>query len=108
MKYVKQSAWLELKKELFESNPICKLCGIRPAVHLHHAVINKAKVRNKKLNKLLDVKENALEVCEVCHKTADGFWQRRDAYKINSKRYGWEHMREWYDNLPLKIKERME
>ena len=106
MKYVKQSAWNELKKELFADYPMCKLCMIRPAVHLHHAVINKGKVRNKKFHKLLDCKENALEVCEKCHKTADGYHKRMKAYRINVDRYGEEHMRDWYDSLPFKVKER--
>ena len=100
--------WNELKKELFEKSPICKLCRVRPAVHLHHAVINKAKVRNKKMHKYLDVKENALEVCEECHKTADGWKTRVQAYRINSRRYGKEHMRHWYENLPLLVKEGMD
>ena len=108
MKYVKQSAWNELKKELFADSPMCAFCKIRPAVHLHHAVINKGKVRNKKLHKYLDVKENALEICEICHKMADAYDARKASYSINVRRYGLEHMRTWYNELPLKIKERME
>jgi len=108
MKYVKQSTWNELKKELFESRPLCKLCKIRPAIHLHHAVINKGKVRNKKLHKYLDCKENALEVCDICHKMADAYGVRVAAYNINKRRYGLKHMQDWYDNLPLRIKEKME
>jgi len=100
--------WNALKRELFASHPICKLCRVRPAVHLHHAVINKGKVRNRKLHKYLDVKENALEVCEKCHKFADSYGFRVEAYRINAKRYGRERMRTWYNDLPLKIKEKME
>ena len=100
--------WNEIKRELFASHPLCKLCRIRPAVHLHHAVINKAKVRNKKLHKHLDCKENSLEICELCHKMADSYDVRKAAYSINVLRYGLDHMRKWYNELPLKIKERME
>ena len=107
MTYVKQSAWIELKKELFADMPLCKLCKVRPASQLHHAVINKGKVRNKKFHKYLDCKENALEICDTCHLMADSYSFRKVAYGINSERYGSEHMRTWYANLPLKIKELM-
>jgi hypothetical protein len=106
--YTKQSKWIELKKEMFADMPLCKLCKVRPAIHLHHAVINKGKVRNKKFHKFLDVRENALEVCEPCHKMADAYGVRKTAYQLNAQRYGEEHMREWLDGLPLKIKERFE
>ena len=100
------TAWNDLKRELFASHPICKLCRIRPAVHLHHAIINKGKVRNRKLHKYLDHKYNALEVCEGCHKYADSYEVRLQAWKINAKRYGGHALQEWYSNLPLLIKER--
>ena len=98
--------WNELKQELFESHPVCRLCWIRPATQLHHAVINKAKVRNKKLHKYLDNKHNALEVCEVCHPFADAYGIRQTAWTINCDRYGKSSMVAWYDALPLKIKEK--
>ena len=96
--------WNKLKVELFEDSPLCKLCKTRPAVHLHHAVMG----RHKKKQKYLDVKENALEVCNECHKTADGYDVRLTAWEINCRRYGIEHMQDWYDELPLLIKELME
>ena len=99
--------WNNLKRDLFASHPLCKLCKIRPAVHLHHAVINKGKVRNKRLHGYLDVKENALEVCEECHLKADSYDRRRWSYNFNSGRYGYEHMKNWYDSLPFKVKEKM-
>jgi tRNA U54 and U55 pseudouridine synthase Pus10 len=101
------SKWTNLKRDLFRSHPLCRMCMIRPAVHLHHGVINKAKVRNRSLHKYLDVRENAIEICEQCHKYADSFHQRVKAYRINADRYGKEHMKAWYDSLPLKVKERM-
>lgn len=89
------------------SRPLCQVCHIQPAIHLHHAIINKAKVRNKKLHKILDHKYNALEVCEECHKGADAYEQRVRAWGINCARYGYDNMREWYSDLPLIIKEAM-
>ena len=102
------TTWNELKREMFENHPLCKLCRIRPAVHLHHAVINKGKVRNRKMHKFLDVRENALEICEECHKGADSYRKRREAFWLNATRYGRAHMMKWYDDLPFKIKELME
>ena len=92
---------------MFAGYPQCKLCEVRPAIHLHHAIINKAKVRNRKFHKYLDHKYNALEVCEECHKGADSYMIRRLAYEINCRRYGRDHMKTWYDNLPFRIKELM-
>jgi len=100
--------WNLLKRELFETYPMCKLCGIRPATQLHHAVINKGKVRNRKLHKYLDCKENALEVCEICHLFADSYETRKTAYKINCDRYGKTNMEVWLHGLPFIIKETFE
>ena len=99
--------WNALKRDLFANHPLCKICHLKPAVHLHHAIINKGKVRNKKLHKYLDCKENALEVCESCHKFADSYGVRVEAFRINSQRYGTEHMKGWYNSLPFKVKEEM-
>ena len=43
-------SWNNLKRELFAKHPLCELCKIRPAVHLHHAVINKGKATNIEVN----------------------------------------------------------
>ena len=97
--------WNTLKSELFENYPTCKLCGTRPAAHLHHAVINKGKIRSKKLHKYLDHLYNALEVCEVCHPFADAYDIRAAAWKINCERYGKTEMDVWYFGLPFKVKD---
>lgn len=100
--------WNTLKVELFAGHPICKLCRVRPAVHLHHAIINKGKVRSKRLHKYLDHKYNSLEVCGKCHLTADRYEVRQKAWTINCERYGRSSMEAWYSELPLKIKEMFE
>ena len=102
------SKWIELKSELFKNHPTCKLCNERPAVHLHHAVINKGKIRSKKLHKYLDHRFNALEVCEVCHPFADAYDIRKTAWEINCERYGKSNMETWYFGLPFKVKEMFE
>ena len=106
MRYVRQSAWLEIKKELFENSPMCKVCRIRLATDLHHAIISKAKVRRRKFHKYLDHKYNALELCKTCHKVADGYDTRKMAWDINCKRYTYKNMVNWYASLPLRIKEK--
>ena len=98
--------WNELKHELFDKYPLCKFCKIRPATQLHHAIINKAKVRNKKFHKFLDVKENAVEVCDLCHRTADSYDIRKSAWDINVRRYGYKRMVNWYAGLPLRVKDK--
>lgn len=99
--------WNELKRELFAKEPMCKLCRLRPASELHHAIVKKGDVRDRKKHKYLNVKENALEICADCHATAHDWKSKVKAYQVNCKRYGKEHMRNWYESLPLKIKEDM-
>ena len=108
MKYVKQSAWNELKKDLFENRPVCKLCKVKPAVHLHHCIVSKGQARNRKFHKHLNVIENALEVCSDCHVGADAYNVRLMAWQIQCQRYGRERINDWYDNLPFKVKEAYE
>jgi len=100
--------WNQLKREVFGQSlwgiPACRLCHKQNASHLHHALINKGKVKNRKHHKLLDVKVNGLEVCEKCHKFADAYKMRNKAYQINKKRYGKE-VDEWLESLPFHVKE---
>jgi len=106
--YTKQGKWVELKKDLFLDMPLCKLCKVRPATELAHAIIHKRYTRNKKTHKFLDVKENALEICTACQKKSETYEGRLQAFKINSERYGKANMEAWYDGLPLLIKENFE
>ena len=105
MKYVTQSAWLELKKELFADRPLCKLCKVKSATELAHGIVHKRATRNKKTHKWLDVKENAIEICTDCQKLSETWNGRQMAWNVNGKRYGFENMEAWYDSLPLKFKE---
>ena len=105
MRYIKQNAWTELKKEMFEYRPVFKLCKVKPAIHLHHCIVSKGKVRNKKMHKYLNVIENALPVCEECHKGADAYNVRLMSWQIKCKEFGEVHMDDWYDALPFKVKE---
>ncbi len=73
---------------------------------MHHCIVSKGQVRKRKFHKFLDHECNALEVCEKCHKTADGYQVRLKAWQIKCAEYGEEAMREWYDGLPFIVKER--
>ncbi len=97
--------WNSLKRELFANYPICQLCEVQQAVHLHHCIVSKGQVRNRMMHKYLDVIENALEVCQDCHVGADAYNTRLLAWNIQCRRYGRERINEWYDNLPFKVKE---
>ena len=99
------SKWIDIKRELFDKPVvICKVCRLEEATHLHHAIISKAKLRDRKKHKLIDHKCNAIEICGKCHITADAYEIRRTAYWVNIARYGQE-MKDWYESLPILIKE---
>lgn len=100
-----KQTWIDIKRELWDKPVvICKVCRLREATQLHHAIISKGKLRDRKKHKLIDHKCNALEICDQCHKSADAYEIRRLAYFINVVRYG-EEMNEWYESLPILIKE---
>lgn len=108
MTVYRSETWTDLKRRLLlERSGLCEWClhnKIRkPAHQLHHALIGRMKGKPE-----LDVEENAMLVCSECHYTgrvearevAEWFWERQCV------RYGEEHMREWLDGLPLKVKPR--
>ena len=106
MQYVKQGAWIELKKEMFPC--LCGYCNKRPATQGAHALIYKRYKPGAKNRKLTDVKENFMPCCDECQKFSETREGRLKAWEVLCGRYGREHMRDWHDNLPLKIKESFE
>jgi len=89
--------WKERKRELFkERGWTCELCG-SGAQDADHSIYPKA------VGKRIDDKENLIALCRQCHTNKPpGF--RRTAWEINVKRYGLEHMREWNNQLDLRLK----
>ena len=103
MVYVKQAPWIELKKELFPS--ICQYCFIRQATQLMHALFYKRYLPGQKNAKVRDVRENALQGCDDCQKFSETYEGRLHAWEMLKKREGTDHMHNWHDNFPAKIKE---
>ncbi len=103
-RYVRQSAWIELKKRLLvERGSICERCRIRDVADLHHSLISKMKGKPE-----LNVEYNAELVCKECHANIGGYNERLEFWHKQCARYGTDVMREWYDNLSLLAKELFE
>ena len=103
MIYVKQNRWIELKKDLFPS--ICQYCKVRDATQLMHALFYKRYLPGQKNAKIRDVRENGLPGCDDCQKLSETYEGRLIAWEALKEREGEDHMVEWYDNFPAKIKE---
>ena len=101
--YVKQSNWIELKKELFPS--LCQYCKKEEAQELAHALFYKRYLPGQKNAKVRDVRENAIPCCHNCQKLSETYEGRLIAWEVLKKREGVDHMRDWYNNFPAKIKE---
>ena len=104
MKYVKQSDWIELGKELLPGT-LCQYCKTRPATQGAHALIYKRYLPGAKNRKVTDVRENYMPCCDECQKFSETRAGRLRAWEVLCKREGEDHMREWHKSLPLKIKE---
>jgi hypothetical protein len=94
----------ELKLALLkERGYVCENCHIRLATDQHHCLIHRD-IRFKEL----DVKENLMLVCHLCHMTGevDSKIVRDRFWVTQCRRYGEAHMLQWLDSLPLKIKPR--
>ena len=79
------------------------MCGVRPAVHRHHALYRRDK-RYPELN----TEENVQIVCETCHLyegTPDNHDNKVAFWHKQCERYGRQHMIAWHNELPLRVKE---
>ena len=99
-----KETWTQLKARLIdERGSLCERCRINNATDLHHSLIGRMK-RKPELN----VEYNAELLCKECHANKGNYIQRYRFWQKQCRRYGEEVMREWYDNLPLIIKERFD
>ncbi len=98
-------SWIEIKKSLFEDYPLCQYCGKSDAHQLAHAVVHKRYKPGSKNYKIVNVRYNGLPCCIPCQPFSETYEGRRLAWKKLCEREGEEVMRNWYDDLPLKIKE---
>ena len=85
-------------------NRSCAICGIQP-VEFHHCLY-KRMIRFPELNE----PENLLPLCVVHHKIfeAGGYEFRCKAWQMKVEEFGFEHMTDWHEKLPMKVKERFE
>jgi len=84
---------------------LCEWCGVHPATERHHCLIHRRKGITA-----LDDDRNIMLVCRTCHSSGvvNGRPARVKFWKSQCKKYGERNMRDWYDSLPLKIKERFD
>ena len=94
--------WRELTDALIaERGHGCEFCS-EHAVDAHHALI----YRNRKHKKLIDDKRNIVLVCRVHH--VHSKVMKRWCWTLLCRRYGYETMCAWIENLPVLIKPRVE
>jgi len=93
-----------------ERGAICEVKGCSNlAVEAHHCLYHRR--RGKHPVPELDMDENLQLVCLQCHRVtgrANGFENRVDFWKRQCERFGREHMIEWNQGLPIKVKEHYE
>lgn len=85
-----------------ERGSLCEWCGEREAIERHHALIHDI----KRWHDILTVKENIMQVCDVCHRgecVLNGYDVRVKFWQMQCKRYGVDHMLEWVASLPVKL-----
>ena len=97
--------WNAISKKLVPGG-LCAYCKKRAAQELAHALIHRRNVPKKK-QKPIHVEENACPCCKVCQPLSETREGRLIAWEYLCKKYGEEHMRTWYDDLPILIKEKM-
>jgi hypothetical protein len=90
--------WNEQKRNLInQRGDLCEWCQRRRAEDAHHIFIK----RRYKVND----ERNVMLVCTVCHASGqvDNYLARCYFWAIQKERY--PDLEEWYENLPLLIKE---
>ncbi len=94
--------WIAIKKELFPC--ACVLCAKNKATELAHMPLHKRYFNSKKFHKYIDVKYNAVPVCNECKETLSENHEGRviAVAWLRSKYPDWD---EWYDGLSIRIKE---
>lgn len=85
-----------------ESHQTCAMSGEYP-VEFHHCLYKRMK-RFPELN----APENLLPLTKKWHAIfeAGGYEYRCKAWQMKVEEYGAQHMTDWHDKLPMKVKER--
>ena len=95
-----RETWAQISKRKLSVYPKCLICGQRDATQLHHGI----EWRMKKHKKVLDVEENGIEICQVCHAVAQNYDTALLVWEINLERYGAERMSNFVFNLQKVMK----
>ena len=95
-----KETWAQISKRKLSVYPKCKICKKRHATQFHHGI----EWRMKKHKKVLDVEENGIEICSVCHAVAQNYDTALLVWEINLERYGAEKMSNFVFNLQKVMK----
>jgi hypothetical protein len=95
--------WTHLRAILLkERGPLCECgCG-QKWTDCHHMLIHRMAGRS-----FLDCRENIMVLFHDCHmsgKKINGYKAQQSFWERQCARYGEEHMQNWLDRLPLKVK----
>ena len=101
-KYVKEP-WNDISERLVTGGT-CVLCGNEPAKETAHMPCHK---RNspQKMNKWIDVEENAVPIGFDCKEFSESQAGREIAVAWLRGKFGEDYWNEWYSLLPFKIKD---
>jgi hypothetical protein len=86
-----------------ERGALCEWCHKRQAEQRHHALIPSL----KRWYDILTVPENLMQACAYCHTgicVLDAWEVKRWFWGVQCKRYGVDHMTDWVESLPDKLK----
>jgi len=98
-------SWNDISKRLvYDERHECIYCKIKSSQELAHGVIHKRNVSTKK-QKYINVEENACPCCKECQLLSETREGRLIAWEWLCDKFGEGHMRDWYNDLPLLIKE---
>lgn len=86
-----------------ERGPLCEWCRKREAEQRHHMLIH----ASKRFYDVLTVPENIMQACSYCHTgvcVLNGYDMRVWFWGVQCERYGVDHMLDWVERLPYKLK----
>lgn len=96
--------WKQLRETIaLDRGTFCWSCGCAPWTQLHHMLIHKRTGHPE-----LDTLENLCPVCDECHPYLNGYDSKRLFWHSQCDLYGQARMREWFDNLGLKVPPKFE
>jgi hypothetical protein len=91
--------WPELRQQIaLDRGGFCQACGCAQWTELHHCLVHRSNKHPE-----YDCIENLMAVCSDCHPYCNGYKIRCAFWKSQVILYGADRMREWLDNLDLKV-----